>query len=329
MNALKVLNARRSWLLWLALALTLLLPLTGELYYVKLLTRILIFAIAALGLDLLVGYLGLVSFGHAAFMAIGAYTVGILASQGVTSAWLAWPLAILFGSLFALVVGAISLRCSGLYFIFITLAFAQMTFYAAQSLRSYGGDDGFALDAANTLAPGISVSDPIIMFYVSAAILLACLYLCKRLVKAPFGKVAIACRDNETRLACVGINPLPYKLLMFVISGAITAISGALLANLTSFINPGYTSWIVSGELLVMVILGAVGTLIGPILGAAVFVGFEHALSDITEHWMLIFGPLIIIRVLFMKNGIYGIFQNKTREKKPQHAKPAEQGVSP
>lgn len=329
MNFLHLLNTRRSFLLWLILALIVALPFTGELYYIKLVTRMLIFAIAALGLDLLVGYLGLVSFGHAAFMAIGAYTVGILASQGLTSAWVAWPLAMITGSLFALIVGAISLRCSGLYFIFITLAFAQVAFYAAQSLRSYGGDDGFALDATNTLAPGVSMSDPITLFYVVIAILLITLFISHRLVESPFGKVAIACRDNETRLACIGLNALPYKLLMFVISGAITALSGALLANLTSFVNPGYASWIVSGELLVMVILGAVGTLIGPIIGAVVFVGFEHALSDLTEHWMLVFGPLIIIRVLFMKNGIYGLFQNKRIAASGHHVAAESQGAKP
>lgn len=302
---------RRSWLLWLFLALLVLLPLSGELYYVKLVTRMLIFAIAALSLDLLVGYLGLVSFGHAAFMAVGAYAVGILADQGYASAWVTWPLAMLLGGLFALVIGIVSLRCSGLYFIFITLAFSQMVFYGAQSLRAYGGDDGFALPLSSSLGGDVDMSNPLVLFYVTLAILMAVLYICHRIVQSPFGRVAVASRDNETRLASIGVDAYSYKLVLFVISGTIAALSGVLMANLTSYITPSYVSWLMSGELLIMVILGSVGTLVGPILGAAVYVGFEHILSDITEHWMLIFGPLIVIRVLLLKNGIYGLFQNR------------------
>ncbi|RII83264.1 branched-chain amino acid ABC transporter permease [Neopusillimonas maritima] len=305
-------SSSRSWILWLLLFLVLLLPFSGETYYIKLVTRIIIFAIAALSLDLLVGYLGLVSFGHAAFMAIGAYTVGIMASMGFSSAWIVWPLAMLLGGLFGLVVGFISLRCSGLYFIFITLAFAQMVFYGAQSLRAYGGDDGFALQVASVVAPNVVLSNPVTLFYVSLFILLAFLYISYRLVNSPFGKIAVATRDNETRVHAVGVDPYPYKLVMFVVSGVMATVSGALMANLTSYIAPAYVNWLVSGELLVMVILGSVGTLVGPILGAAVFVGLEHWLSDITEHWMLILGPLIVIRVLFLKNGIYGLF-SRTR----------------
>ncbi len=317
MKPISKFSVRGNWILWLLLCLALLLPLSGELYYVKLVTRMLIFAIAALSLDLLVGYMGQVSFGHAAFMAIGAYCVGMLAGEGWTSVWVVWPLAMLAGALFALIVGAVSLRCSGLYFIFITLAFSQMLFYGAQSLRSYGGDDGFSMDAHNQLATGLDMGDPVVLFYTSLALLLACLYLGRRLIRSPFGQIAVASRDNEVRLASVGVRSYPYKLLMFVISGAMCALSGALLANLTSFIAPGYVAWLVSGELLVMVILGSVGTLVGPVLGAAVFIGFEHVLSDWTEHWMLVFGPLIVIRVLFLKDGLYGLVRGRKPEAAP------------
>ena len=319
-------SIRGNWILWLLLCLVLLLPLSGELYYVKLVTRMLIFAIAALSLDLLVGYMGQVSFGHAAFMAIGAYGAGMLAGEGWTSVWVVWPLAMLAGAVFALIVGAVSLRCSGLYFIFITLAFSQMLYYGAQSLRSYGGDDGFSMDAHNQLATGLDMGDPVVLFYTSLALLLACLYLGRRLIRSPFGQIAIASRDNEVRLASVGVRSYPYKLLMFVISGAMCALSGALLANLTSFIAPGYMTWLVSGELLVMVILGSVGTLVGPVLGAAVFIGFEHVLSDWTEHWMLIFGPLIVIRVLFLKDGLYGLVRGRKAEVVPVRPTEAAEG---
>ncbi len=319
-------SIRGNWILWLLLCLVLLLPLSGELYYVKLVTRMLIFAIAALSLDLLVGYMGQVSFGHAAFMAIGAYCAGMLAGEGWTSVWVVWPLAMLAGAVFALIVGAVSLRCSGLYFIFITLAFSQMLYYGAQSLRSYGGDDGFSMDAHNQLAAGLDMGDPVVLFYTSLALLLVCLYLGRRLIRSPFGQIAIASRDNEVRLASVGVRSYPYKLLMFVISGAMCALSGALLANLTSFIAPGYMTWLVSGELLVMVILGSVGTLVGPVLGAAVFIGFEHVLSDWTEHWMLIFGPLIVIRVLFLKDGLYGLVRGRKAEVVPVRPTEAAEG---
>lgn len=315
-QALK-LSIRGNLMLWLLLFMVLLLPLSGELYYVKLVTRMLIFAIAALSLDLLVGYMGQVSFGHAAFMAVGAYCAGMLAAEGWTSVWMVWPLAMLSGAVFALIVGAVSLRCSGLYFIFITLAFSQMLFYGAQSLRSYGGDDGFAMDAHNRLGGGLDMGDPIVLFYTVLALLLACLYLGRRLIRSPFGQIAVASRDNEMRLASVGIKSYPYKLLMFVISGAMCALSGALLANLTSFIAPGYVAWLVSGELLIMVILGSVGTLVGPVLGAAVFIGFEHILADWTEHWMLVFGPLIVIRVLFLREGLYGLLRRRKSEVAP------------
>lgn len=299
---------QRTWILWGLLALLLLLPLLNEPYYVKLATRMVIFGLAALSLDLLVGYMGLISFGHAAFMGIGAYTVGILASNGIDVAWLVWPLAMLAGAVLALCIGAISLRCHGLYFIFITLAFSQMVYYGAQSLRQYGGDDGFSLEASSVFFPGVDASNHTVLFYVATFLLLLVLYVCKRLVASPFGRVAVAVRDNESRLQAVGVQPYPYKLMMFVVSGAIAALSGALMANLTGFVSPGYVSWLVSGELLIMVILGSFGTLVGPILGSALFVMFEYVLSDWTEHWMLIFGPLLVLRVLLLKDGIYGLF---------------------
>lgn len=299
---------QRTWILWGLLALLLLLPFLGEPYYVKLATRMVIFGLAALSLDLLVGYMGLISFGHAAFMGIGAYTVGVLATNGIDVAWVVWPLAMLAGAVLALCIGAISLRCSGLYFIFITLAFSQMVYYGAQSLRQYGGDDGFSLEASSVFFPGVDASNHTVLFYVATFLLLLVLYVCKRLVASPFGRVAVAVRDNESRLQAVGVQPYPYKLMMFVVSGAIAALSGALMANLTGFVSPGYVSWLVSGELLIMVILGSFGTLVGPILGAALFVMFEYVLSDWTEHWMLIFGPLLVLRVLLLKDGIYGLF---------------------
>lgn len=295
------------------------LPLLGESYYVKVATRMAIFGMVALSLDLLVGYTGLISLGHAGFLGVGAYTVGILAAHGVHSAWTAWPIAMFAAGAAALVIGAISLRSTGLYFILITLAFNQMLYYLAQSLRQYGGDDGFALARASRFTERIDAADPIVLFYVAMGLLVGALFLAYRLVNSRFGQVVQAARDNERRLAAVGISPYPYKLSIFVISGAIAGLGGALMANLTQFVSPSLLSWVQSGDLLMMVILGSVGTLVGPILGAALFIGFEQVLSDLTEHWMLILGPILVVRVLFLKDGIYG-FLGASRRDKPRAA---------
>lgn len=299
-------RTRRAVILAVLLAAVLALPLLGEPYYVKVATRMAVFGIVALSLDLLVGYTGLISFGHAAFLGVGAYTVGILASHGVHSAWIAWPLAMAAAAAAATVIGAISLRSTGLYFIFITLAFNQMLYYLAQSLRQYGGDDGFALARANAFIGGVDAGNPVVLFYVSMGLLLGALYAAHRMVHSRFGQVAQAARDNELRLAAVGVAPYRYKLSMFIISGALAGLGGALNANLMQFVSPSLLSWTVSGDLLMMVILGSVGTLIGPVLGAVLFIGFEQVLSDLTEHWMLILGPILVARVLFLKDGIYG-----------------------
>ncbi|MGE5146959.1 MAG: branched-chain amino acid ABC transporter permease [Candidatus Eiseniibacteriota bacterium] len=302
---------RREWLIVALLAiLALAVPLLGDTYYIKFATRIAIYGMAALAVDILLGYAGLVSFGHAAFFGVGAYAAGMLINAGVTSGFVVLPVAVIAAALVALVIGAMSLRTSGLYFIMITLAFAQMLYYVAQSLRAYGGTDGFALNGRMSFAGIIDIKDAVTFYYLCLALLVLVVFLAARMLGAEFGVVLRGGRDNAVRIEAIGFPSYRYKLAAFAISGAIAGLAGALVANLNSYVAPpGTLNWEVSGELLVMVIFGAAGTLLGPVVGAAVFLFFADILADMTEHWMLIFGPLLLLRVLFVKDGLYALLQ--------------------
>ena len=269
-------------------------------FSLNLVTRMLIFGIAAMGVDLLVGFAGLVPLGHAAFLGLGAYAAGILTDMGLESAFVVWPLAIMVGALGAAIIGGLSLRSSGLYFIMITLAFAQMIYYVFQSLRAYGGDDGFAL-TRNTFAGLIDPYDSRAFYFLTLAITLVIFLLLLRVVASPFGVALRAARDNEARLAAVGQPAFGYRLVAFIISGALCALAGVLLANLTGYITPGYGSWPQSGELLMMVLLGTAGTIWGGLLGAAIFVALSEVLSEVSDHWMFYLGLLIVLRVLLAR----------------------------
>jgi branched-chain amino acid transport system permease protein len=218
----------------------------------------------------------------------------------------AWPLAILISMLFALAIGSLSLRTRGFQFIMVTLAFAQMVYYFAQSLRNWGGDDGFTVPQRDHLG-FVSLADHTTFYYVVLLLLVLVAYLAHRIVNSEFGMVIRGIRDNERRVAAVGFPPYPYKLVVFVIAGGIAGLAGALMANHAKFVSPATLSWQLSGELLAMVILGSANSLIGPILGAAFFLAFRDVLSDFTEHWMLFFGPLLVARVLLVKDGIWSM----------------------
>ena len=309
----------------LLLVLPLLASLAGEPYLVSLFSRILIYALAAASLDLILGYGGLVSLGHAAFFGIGAYVVGILSFHdfeesalltwpflipGSDSALVAWPAAIFIAALLAVFVGALSLRTSGMHFIMITLAFAQMLYFFFVALEGYGGDDGLSLFSRNTL-PALDLGDDTQFYYVCLTLLFAFLYLSARLVKSPFGMVIRGCRENEKRMQSLGFPTFRYKLLCFVIAGAAAGLAGALNANQVEYVSPGLMHWTRSGIILVMVILGGSGTLYGPVLGAAAFLLLEEVLSIYTEHWMLYFGPALILVVLFARHGLFGVLVGK------------------
>ncbi len=290
----------RAALLALVLLVAVCVPLLGEPYYTKLVVRMAIFALAAMSLDLIVGYAGLVSFGHAAFFGLGCYAAGVLPMAGIQSAFIVFPAAALLAALVGLLTGAISLRASGLYFIFITLAFAQMVFYIAQGMRMLSGDDGFRLPAP-TLLGDTPLTDPNVLLYVMIAILALATWLCHRLMQSRFGYVVRAARDNQLKLAAIGVNAYPYRLALYTVAAALAGLAGAAYANLTEFIAPSTMSWVMSGELLFMVILGAVGTLTGAIIGAVVFVGLEQILSGYTEHWLFPLGVILVLRVLVLK----------------------------
>ena len=286
-------------------------PLSGEVFYMRLATRILIFGILASSLNLLVGYSGLVSFGHAAFVGLGAYAAAILTHHGVTSGLVVWPAAILAAAMGALIIGAVTLRTSGVYFIMITLAFAQMLYYVAVGMERYGGDDGLRMVTRNSFFGLVDANNPSVFFYIVAVLFLAVLVGTRRLVQSHFGRVLRGIKDNERRMQSVGFNTFGYKLAAFVLSGAIAGLGGALNANLNAHVSPAMAHWVLSGDLLVMLILGGVGTTAGPAVGAAAFIVLEEVLSNLTKHWMAILGPLMLLVILFHRGGIYALLLGK------------------
>ncbi len=297
---------RRTALHLVLLALALAVPLLGNTYYTRFATQIAMYGMAALSVDLLLGYVGLITFGQAAFVGVGAYVTGMLTVAGVNDALIVWPAAVLAAVAFALIIGALSLRTEGFQFIMVTLAFAQMVYYIAQSLRAYGGDNGFTMPRRNDIA-GLSLANHTVFYYVVLALLVAVMVVTSRLVKSEFGLVIQGRRDNERRLAAIGFAPFPYKYGAFLIAAGIAGLSGALMANHARFVSPAIVSWQVSGQLLAMVILGSAGTLMGSVFGAAIYLVFQQVLSDYTDHWMIFFGPLLVVRVLFVKEGVWGI----------------------
>jgi len=285
--------------------------LANQPFYLDLVRRIMIFAIAALSLNLILGYGGMVSFGHAAYLGIGAYAVGVLAHYGINNGFLQWALAIAASALVALVIGAISIRTSGVYFIMITLAFTQMLYYLGISIEEYGGDDGMRL-AVKSQFPGlIDLNDANAFYYLVLAILVLALYLGHRLVNSRFGMVIRAAKSNEARTRSIGFSPYPYRLAAFVIAGAVCGLAGALLVNQTAYLTPEFMNWTRSGELMFMVILGGMGSIAGPVLGAFALLLVEDALSAWTVHWQLVLGPLLVLSVLFLRRGLAGLLFGK------------------
>jgi len=300
----------------------------GESFYIGLSSRILIYALAAASLNLVLGFGGMVSFGHAAYLGTGAYVVGILSYHsvegsaffnwpfvlaGTENAFILWPAAVVASALLALLIGAISLRTRGVYFIMSTLAFAQMMFFFFTSLEKYGGDDGLSLFARNRFG-SLDLGNDAVFYYLCLGLLTGFILLSHRLVNSRFGMVIRGSKENETRMRALGFEPYRYKLTCFVFSGAGAGLAGALIANQTEFVSPSLMHWSVSGEIMVMVILGGVGTLAGPVFGAAALLLLEEVLSQYTEHWMLFLGPILILVVLFAHNGLYGsLAQGKIR----------------
>lgn len=288
---------------------------TNDAFAITLLNRILVFGIAAIALNLILGYGGMVSFGHALYLGLGVYAAAIPAFHGIDNGWLQLLVAITTCGVVGLVTGAIVLRTSGIAFIMITLAFAQMFFFLFVSLSQYGGDDGLRLATATQFS-GLSLADPATLYAVSFLLLCASLYGSHRLVNSRFGMVIRASKSNEKRMRALGFPTFRYRLACYVISAIVCGIAGLLYVNLTQFAAPSFMSWNMSGELIVMVVLGGMGTLFGPLFGALGMILTEEWLKSITEHWMVIFGPLIVIVISLSRLGIAGLLNVVDRNNK-------------
>jgi branched-chain amino acid transport system permease protein len=276
-------------------------------FYLDLVRRSMIFAIAAVSLDLILGFGGMVSFGHAAYLGLGAYAVAIPAFYGVHNGFLQWPLAVGLSGLVALVIGAVSLRTSGVTFIMITLAFAQMLYYLGISINAWGADDGMRLARRSQFGGAIDLANAVVFYYVVLALLILLLWVGDRLVHARFGMVIRAAKSNEPRMRAIGFATFRYRLAAFVLAGAACGLAGALLTNQTEYLTPSYMHWTRSGDIMVMVILGGMGTLFGPVLGAFVFLLLEDVLAAWTAHWQVVLGPLLVLIVLYARRGLWGL----------------------
>ncbi|WP_281993036.1 branched-chain amino acid ABC transporter permease [Sulfitobacter geojensis] len=315
---------RERYINLITLVLLLIVPVyavaVDEPFTITLATRAVIFALAGVGLNLALGQGGLVSFGHAAFFGMGGYAMGILAShaqnytpiletpfliEGTNSMPVIWLVAVIASALLALLIGALSLRTSGVYFIMVTLAFGQMFYYFTISWPAYGGEDGLSIYVRNQF-PGLNTLDPIQFFGICFALLCAVLFLVDRLNKSPFGLALNGAHQNEERALTVGINVYRLRLVAFVISGAITGLAGALFADLNRFVSPTMFSWQISGEIMIFIILGGVGRLFGPVVGAALYILLEHFLGGLSEYWFIYLGAILLGVVLFAKGGIIG-----------------------
>lgn len=309
----------------LVVALLLGLPLwahmADEPFTITLMIRAVVFALAAVGLNIALGLGGLVSLGHAVFFGIGGYAMGILAfhaqtftplmewpfvMEGTQSMPVIWLVAVIVSAFTAFLVGVLSLRTAGVYFIMITLAFGQMFYYFSISWSAYGGEDGLSIYVRNGF-PGLNTLVPLQFYGLCLLLLLATLWFSSRLARSPFGLALNAARQTPQRVETVGLDPTRLKLVAFVLSGAITGLAGALFADLNRFVSPTMFSWQLSGEIIVFVIIGGVGRLFGPVAGALVFVALEHLLGGLSEFWLIYLGLLLLAIVLFGRGGLVGI----------------------
>jgi branched-chain amino acid transport system permease protein len=302
----------------------------GESFYISLVSRMMIYALAALGLNLILGYGAMVSFGHAMYIGIGAYAVGILSYHGIGNGYVHVAAALAVGAVIAVLVGAVCLRVHGVAFIMITLAFAQMFYFLAVSLKTYGGDDGYALEARSNFGL-IDISNNTVLYYVIFAVLVLTLLVFHRVIHSRFGMALRGCKSNERRMWALGFAAQRIKLVAYVASALVCVLAGVLLANTTRFVSPSYMQWLVSGDLIIMVVLGGVGTLLGPVIGALVWLTLEELLASASfglpggasdflhEHWLGLLGIFVVVVALSLKEGLYGWVAQRDKPSAQQH----------
>ena len=298
-------------LLLLLAVLPLLTQALDERYLLSIGTRVVIWSIAAVSLNMVLGFGGLVSFGHAAFFGIGGYAIGILAANDINAAWIQWPVALLAAALWAALIGALSLRTRGLYFIMITLAFAQLVYYVGAGLEAYGGDDGLNISRSR-FGGLLDLRDKATFYWLCFTLLCATLWFCGRMVNSRFGLVLRGAKSNELRMMALGFPVFRHRLAAFVIAGTFGGLSGILLANDGAYISPAMMSWVKSGDLIVIVVLGGMGTLFGPLYGAVAFFALEELLNPLLdlvhpgwgEYWQIVFGPMLVLVALYARGGL-------------------------
>lgn len=281
-------------------------------FYIALFARMIIYAIAASALNLALGYGGLVSFGHALFMGLGSYAVAISAEHGVGSGWVHLLMTLIVCGGVGWITGLISLRTSGIAFIMITLAFAQMGYYFFVSLKQYGGDEGLPVAISSKFGP-LDLGRVEVLYGVALLILVLSTWWLAKLRSAPFGMALRGAKQNSRRIHALGLPTLRYQLVAYILSGLLCGVSGLLLANLNAYASPSTLAWVISGELIVMVVIGGIGTVFGPLLGAIAFLGLEEIIKGFTEHWMVIFGPLIVVIALLRNQGLAGLLTSLSR----------------
>ena len=286
-----------------------------EPFYIDMFARMMIWAIAAVSLNLILGYGGMISFGHAVYMGVGSYSVGILAYHDIDNGWYQLAASIIFSALLSVIFGAISLRTRGVYFIMITMALAQMMYYLSISAEEYGSDDGLVIYYRSSFGDIIDLNNPMQRYYFIFGVLILCIVLVWRIVNSPFGRVIRGAQSNEARMATIGYAVFKYRLIAFVIAGVLCGIAGFLSANVEKFVSPDLIHWKASGELIFMVVMGGMGSVLGPLAGAMVFALLAEFLSRLTEHWHIIFGPFLVLVVLFARNGIDGLFEKRAEKK--------------
>ena len=305
-----------AWLVYAGVAVLILVPVVSRLidtpYFIILVARILVFALAAAALNLVLGFGGMASFGHSLFISIGAYSVGISDYFGVSSGWVHLGFALGVSALAAAATGAVALRTRGIGFIMITLAFAQMFYFLGISLKEFGGDDGLPIKVGSRFG-SVALKDPLVLYYATLILLALVVYGSYRLYHSRFGLTLRGCMINEDRMKALGFDTMSYKLVAYVLSGSLTGIAGFMLANLTLFASPSYAGWVVSGDLMLMLVIGGIGTIIGPVVGTFVYMLAEELLKRVTDHYLGFVGVIVVLVALFARRGLWGMLQRDER----------------